>query len=88
MKQKSGTLGRKRRERLDEIVNDAAKLVRKGPSYRWVYERALQIQEEALTPPPTKGKRRVGPAGLVLNTGLSQGGREVLGGLPSTRRGH
>lgn len=88
IRQKSGTLGRKRRERLDEIVNDAAKLVRKGPPYRWLYERALQIQEKALTPPPTKSKRRVGPAGLVQNPGLSQGGREVLGGLPSSRRGH
>lgn len=86
--QKLGTLGRKRRERLDEIVNDAAKLVWKGPQYRWLYERALQIQEKTMRPPRPKSNRRVGPAGLVQNPGLSQGGREVFGGLPSSRRGH
>jgi len=80
-------LGRKSRQRLEEIVNEAASLVSKGPDYRRLYERALQIQKKTLTP-PRGSKWRGGPAGLVQNSGLSQGGREVLGGLPSSRRGH
>ncbi|MCG7594592.1 hypothetical protein [Mycobacterium sp. PSTR-4-N] len=86
--QKSGTLGRKRRERLNKIINDAAKLTWKGPQYKRLYERALQIQEKDMRPSRPKRSRRVGPSGLVQNPGLSEGGREVLGGLPSSRRGH
>ncbi|MBN3458253.1 hypothetical protein JNN96_29870 [Mycobacterium sp. DSM 3803] len=71
--------------RLHEIVNEAARLVEKGSAYRRLYERALQIQRKALRPPQqTKatGKSR----GLVKNPELLYGGREVLGGAPSTGR--
>lgn len=71
--------------RLHEIVNETARLVEKGPEYRRLYERALQIQKKALRPPQQKGptgKSR----GLVKNPELLYGGREVLGGAPSTGR--
>lgn len=71
--------------RIHEIVNETARLVEKGPAYRRVYERALQIQKKALRPPQQKratGKSR----GLVKNPELLYGGREVLGGAPSTGR--
>ena len=80
-------LGRKSRQRLEEIINEAASLASKRPDYRRLYERALQIQKKTMTPPRGR-KRRGGPAGLVQSPGLSQGGREVLGGLPSSRRGY
>lgn len=73
--------------RIHEIVNETARLAKKGPAYRRVYERALQIEKKALRPPQQKrptGKSR----GLVQNPGLTYGGREVLGGAPSSRRGH
>ena len=35
-----------------------------------------------------RGLREVLPAGLVGSPGLAQGGREALGGLPSTSRRH
>lgn len=71
--------------RLHEIVNEAARLVEKGPEYRRLYARALQMQKKALRPPRQKGptgKSR----GLVRNPDLLYGGREVLGGAPSTGR--
>ncbi|SRX96065.1 hypothetical protein MSP7336_04340 [Mycobacterium shimoidei] len=71
--------------RLHEIVEETARLVEKGPAYRRAYERALHIQKKALRPPQQKkatGKSR----GLVKNPELLYGGREVLGGAPSTGR--
>lgn len=65
--------------RLQAIVNGTAPLAARDPGYRRVYERALRIQKKALRPP--RAKRR-------NETGLTYGGREVLGGAPSTRRGH
>lgn len=65
--------------RLHEIVNETARLVEKGPAYRRLYERVLQIQKRALRPAPQKGptgKSR----GLVKNPELLYGGHEVLGG--------
>ncbi|BBX06756.1 hypothetical protein [Mycolicibacterium aichiense] len=71
--------------RLQAIVNDTARLAEKGPSYQRLYERALQIQKNALRPAQQKGPR--GKArGLVQNPELLYGGREVLGGAPSTGR--
>lgn len=80
-------LGRKSHKRLEEIVSEAARLASQRPEYRRLYERALQIQKKALTPPRAK-KRRGDAAGFFQNPGLSQGGREILCGLPSSRRGH
>ena len=75
------------RLRLEEIVSEASRLVSKGPSYQRLYERALRIQRKAMIIRPSgKGRIGGGPAGLVENPGLSRGGHEVLGGLPSSRR--
>lgn len=80
-------LGRKGQRRLEEILNEAAKLAGTRPEYRRLYERALKIQRRALTPPGKK--RKPGDAaGFSHNPGLLQGGREILCGLPSSRRRH
>lgn len=73
--------------RLQAIVNGTAPLAARDPGYRKVYERALRIQKKALRPPRAKGPTGK-PRRLVRSPGLSYGGREVLGGLPGTRRGH
>lgn len=65
--------------RLEQIVNEVAPLAARDPGYRRVYERALRIQRKALRPPGTKRRNDIG---------LTSGGREVLGGAPSTGRGH
>lgn len=65
--------------RLAAIVNQVAPLAARDPGYRRVYDRALRIQQKALRPPGVKWRN---------DTGLTSGGREVLGGLPGTRRGH
>lgn len=77
--------GKKARKRLDEIVNQAGRQAKKGPGYRRIYERALRVQRKAIMA-PTRSK----PQGRqsVSNPDLFEGGREVLGGLPSARRGH
>ncbi len=80
-------LGRKGQRRLEEILNEVAGLASKRPEYRRLYERALQIQKRALTPPRRK-KRPGDAAGFFQNPGLSHRGREILSGLPSSRRGH
>lgn len=74
-----GQLGPKGLRRLDAIIDETARLVERRPVYRRVYERALEIQKRALRPPWAKGRNE---------TGLTEGGHEVLGGLPGTRRGH
>lgn len=75
---------------LEQILNEAARLASTRPESRRLYERALRSQQEALALAARKNRRNraSGPAGMVQNRGLSQGGREVLGGLPSSRRGH
>lgn len=77
------------RLRLEEIVSEAGRVASKGPAYQRLYDRALRIQTKTIFTRPG-GNRRIGggPAGLVKNPELSQGGREVLGGLPSSRRRH
>lgn len=80
-------LGRRGQRRLEEILNDVAKLAAKRPEYRRLYERALKVQRRALTPPGKKRKPGAA-AGFSHNPGLSQGGREILCGLPSSRRRH
>lgn len=71
--------------RLDEIVNETAQLVGKGSAYQRLHERALQIQKKALRPPQQR-KAADKSRGLVKNPELLYGGREVLGGAPSTGR--
>ncbi len=78
-------LGRKDSQRLDAIVNQAGRQAAKGPGYRRVYERALRVQREKIMA-PARSKRR--GRGVVSNPDRFEGGREVLGGLPSSRRGH
>lgn len=75
---------------LEQILNEAARLASTRPESRRLYERALQSQQKALKLAARKKRQNwaPGPAGMVQNPGLSQGGREVLGGLPSSRRGH
>lgn len=75
----AGQLGSKGVGRLSAILNETARHASHESGYRRVYDRALQIQKRALRPP--RAKRRNG-------TGLSQGGREVLGGIAGSRRGH
>ena len=77
-------LGRKDSSRLEKIVNQAGRQAARGPGYRRLYERALRVQRAKFMP-PTRNKQRVRG---VSNPDLFQGGREVLGGLPSSRRGH
>ncbi|MGV0581390.1 hypothetical protein ABQE57_22245 [Mycolicibacterium elephantis] len=80
-----GSIGKKARKRLDQIVSQAGRQAKKGPGYRRLYERALRVQRKVIMA-PTRSKPR-GRAS-VSNPDLFLGGREVLGGLPSSRRGH
>lgn len=79
--------------RLDELVTETATLAKGDRYYRKLHQRAKLIQKDK-TPPPKpappqpEGLRAVLPAGLASSSRLTQGGREVLGGLPGTRRGH
>ncbi|MFL0156547.1 hypothetical protein [Mycobacteroides chelonae] len=79
--------------RLDELVTETATLAKGDRYYRKLHQRAKLIQK-GKTPPPQpappqpEGLRAVLPAGLASSSRLTQGGREVLGGLPSSRRGH
>ena len=72
---------------IEQILNDAAPLVASSEGSRRLYERALKSQRRALAliAGPNRGTH---PAGWARNRGLSQGGREILGGLPSSRRRH
>ncbi len=54
-------LGRKALQRLEQILNEAASLASKRPEYRRLYDRALQIQRRALTPPRGKKAPRTCP---------------------------
>lgn len=77
--------------RLEQILTEMGPLVAHDAEYRRLYQWALRLHKGAPKPTapstPRKG-RRMGPAGLVQNPELTSGGREVLGGLPSSRRGH
>lgn len=79
-------------KRLEQILAETGPLVAHDDEYRRIYQWALRLHKGASkptgAPTPRKGSKRVGPAGLVRNPELTQGGREVLGGLPGTRRGH
>ncbi|SIF25262.1 hypothetical protein [Mycobacteroides abscessus] len=77
--------------RLEQILTEAGSLVAHDTEYQRLYQWALRLHKGA--PKPTvaslrTGGKRVGPAGLVKNPALTSAGREVLGGLPSSRRGH
>lgn len=78
-------------KRLEQILAETGPLVAHDDEYQRLYEWALRIHKgaakAAVAATPRPG-RRVGPEGLVRNPELSHGGREVLGGLPGTRRGH
>lgn len=79
--------------RLDELVTETATLAKGDRYYRKLHQRAKLIQK-GKTPPPQpappqpEGLRAVLPAGLASSSGLTYGGREVLGGAPASRRGH
>lgn len=77
--------------RLEQILTETGSLVAHDTEYQRLYQWALRLHKGAPKPTapstPRKG-RRMGPAGLVKNPALTSAGREVLGGLPGTRRGH
>jgi len=77
--------------RLEQILTESGPLVAHDAEYQRLYQWALRLHKGAPKPTapstPRKG-RRMGPAGLVQNPEFTYGGREVLGGLPSSRRGH
>lgn len=77
--------------RLEQILTETGSLVAHDTEYQRLYQWALRLHKGAPKPTapstPRKG-RRMGPAGLVKNPALTSAGREVLGGLPSSRRGH
>lgn len=80
-------------ERLDELVTETAMLAKQDNYYRKLHQRAKLIQKGKTprpkpAPPQPEGLRAVLPAGLSSSSRLTQAGREVLGGLPSSRRGH
>lgn len=84
-------LKRKDFTRLELIMGEAGRLVAHDAEYQRLYEWALRIHKgaakAAVAATPRPG-RPAGPEGLVRNPELSYGGREVLGGAPSSRRGH
>jgi hypothetical protein len=82
-------------QRLDELVDETGAIAAEDNSkmFRRLHQRAKLIRRSK-TPPPKRaprqpaGLRSVLPAGLVGSPGLDLARREVLGGLPSSRRGH
>ncbi|AFS13636.1 MULTISPECIES: hypothetical protein [Mycobacterium avium complex (MAC)] len=86
-------------QRLDELVKETKALMTEDNSktFRLLHQRARLVRKslrKSKTPQPKRLERRTAvprgvlPAGLVGSRRLIQGGREVLGGLPSSRRGH
>lgn len=75
---------------IEQVINDAAPFVASRPASRRVYEQALNSQRRALAlaAGSTRVKRGAHPAGLAQGRGLTQSGREVLGGAPGSRRRH
>ena len=76
-------------------MKETQALAAEDPYFRRLHQRAKLIKKDK-TPQPAPPRqsnelRGVLPAGLVGNPGLDRARREVLGvlgGLPSSRRGH
>ncbi|MCX5044690.1 hypothetical protein OG921_16105 [Aldersonia sp. NBC_00410] len=82
-------------QRLDDVVEETRTIAATDNSkmYRRLHQRAKLIQKSKVPPPKPlprqmEGLRAVLPAGLVGSPRLEQARRQVLGGLPSSRRGH
>ena len=88
-------------ERINTLVETLRRSASGGKRYRLLYHRAKDVQKRITDPEQAKkktlerkrrselrGVRGVLPAGLVRSSALDRAGREVLGGLPSSRRGH
>lgn len=88
-------------ERISTLVETLRRSASGGKRYRLLYQRAKNVQKRITDPEQAKkktlerkrrselrGVRGVLPAGLVRSSALDRAGREVLGGLPSSRRGH
>jgi hypothetical protein len=78
--------------RLGDLVKETRALAAEDPYFRRLHQRAKLIKKDK-TPQPTPPRetnelRGVLPVGLVGSPGLDLARREVLGGLPSSRRGH
>jgi hypothetical protein len=81
-------------QRLDELVAETKAIAAEDSSkmFRRLHQRARLVRKSK-TPPKSAprqpdGLRAVLPPEVVGSRRLTQGGREVLGGLPSSRRGH
>jgi hypothetical protein len=79
-------------KRLGELVEETRALAAADRYFRRLHLRAKLIKKSK-TPQPTPPRqsnelRGVLSAGLVGSPGLDLARREVLGGLPSSRRGH
>ena len=82
-------------QRLDELVEETRAIASKDNSkmFHRLHQRAKLIRKSWIPAPKRaprqpEGLRSVLPAGLVGSPGLNLARREVLGGLPSSRRGH
>ncbi|WP_125079368.1 hypothetical protein [Mycobacterium sp. P7213] len=87
-------------ERINTLVETLRRSASGGKRYRLLYHRAKEVQSRITDPEQAKktlerkrrselrGVRGVLPAGLVRSSALDRAGHEVLGGLPSSRRGH
>lgn len=87
-------------ERLNELVKETRAILSSDNSkmFRRLHQRAKLIRKgktapvKAHSPKPARrqpeGLRSILPAGLVASPGLDLAQREVLGGLPSSRRRH
>lgn len=77
--------------RLEAIMNATASRVAHDAEYQRLYQWALRIHgrasKAAVAAASRAGKRTGQARGLVQNPALLYGGREVLGGAPSTGRG-
>ncbi|MGW4100629.1 hypothetical protein [Mycobacterium sp. NPDC004974] len=75
---------------VEELVTGLKRAAARKETYRPLLLRARAVQRRINDP---RGIQRrdlasVRPAGMVHSSSLSRAGREVLGGLPGTRRGH
>ena len=91
----SRRLKAKELQRLDELIEETRAIASKDSSkmFRRLHQRAKLIRKSKTPPPKSaprqpEGLRSVLPAGLVGSPRLDLARREVLGGLPSSRRGH
>jgi hypothetical protein len=80
--------------RLDVIVKETRALAAEDPVFRRLYQQAKLVRKGQISRSKSVARQRsggrggVGPAGMVASPGLSLARREVLGGAPSSRRGH